>query len=690
MATTKISTGVLKDGSVTSAKLDTNISIVGDLTVDTNTLFVDSASNNVGIGTSSPSNTTHIYKNASLGSPTSPILAGAGLQIQDTNNSMYFDGNAIVSVGAGNFEIGAATTSMKLITNGAERMIITSAGNVGIGTDSPAYPLTINTGAGTFSVRPKGGSSVTIASSSSLAYFGDTHEFSNSAGTSESMRIDSSGNVGIGTSSIGTQGKLYIVANGVSEDVKIALSPTNSSGGPNPLAQMGATANGTYGSELYFTTRSTGGTVFERMRITSSGNVGIGTSSPSSAAGTSLAINGGASQARLALKNDATGDGSEDGLQLGVGTDGGAFIDQRENNYMILTTNAIERMRITSTGNVGIGTSTPSDKLEIAAPFGQFRLRDTDDSSFTQFSSSSNKFAIRQGSTTANHFFLDSIGNVGIGTSSPTANLHIKDSSSSSDIIIEDSTGNTKLYLQSQNGIGVLGTITNYPLRFDVNDTERMRIDSSGNVLINGTSKFNTYPSGFVTQSIASSSGDLCPILELVGNRNAGVGNQNGMIQFWNKTSTAVEVGRIASIQGSAVNSGDLQFITSSLGTGAERMRLEADGDLHVDGDVIAYSTTISDQRLKEDVQTIDNALDKVCNLRGVSYTWNNGSRKGQKDLGLIAQEVEQVLPELVREKEMPMIDGGIYKTVDYEKIVGVLIEAVKELKAEVESLKSK
>ena len=125
-------------------------------------------------------------------------------------------------------------------------------------------------------------------------------------------------------------------------------------------------------------------------------------------------------------------------------------------------------------------------------------------------------------------------------------------------------------------------------------------------------------------------------------------------------------------------NTGKILFY--SLGT--ERMRLEADGDLHVDGDVIAYSTTISDQRLKDDVQTIDNALDKVSNLRGVSYTWNNGNRKGQKDLGLIAQEVEQVLPELVREKEMPMIDGGTYKTVDYEKIVGVLIESVKELSA--------
>ena len=119
-------------------------------------------------------------------------------------------------------------------------------------------------------------------------------------------------------------------------------------------------------------------------------------------------------------------------------------------------------------------------------------------------------------------------------------------------------------------------------------------------------------------------------------------------------------------------------------------MRLENDGDLHVEGDVIAYSSTISDERLKDNVLTIDGALDKVCKLRGVEYTWNKGSRKDTRDLGVIAQEVEQVIPEIVREKKMPLIDDSeeTYKTVDYEKLTAVLIEAVKELKAEVADLK--
>ena len=80
-------------------------------------------------------------------------------------------------------------------------------------------------------------------------------------------------------------------------------------------------------------------------------------------------------------------------------------------------------------------------------------------------------------------------------------------------------------------------------------------------------------------------------------------------------------------------NTHDYTFYDASVGirwytAGAEEMRLENDGDLHVDGDVIAYSTTVSDKRLKDDVETIENACEKACNLRGVEYTWNTGSRR--------------------------------------------------------------
>ena len=84
-----------------------------------------------------------------------------------------------------------------------------------------------------------------------------------------------------------------------------------------------------------------------------------------------------------------------------------------------------------------------------------------------------------------------------------------------------------------------------------------------------------------------------------------------------------------------------------------------------------------SDAALKEDIQTIENPLEKVQALRGVSYKWKN---TGKKDIGLVADEVEEVLPELVVENE--------HKQMDYGHMIGLLVEAIKEQQKEIEELK--
>ena len=104
-------------------------------------------------------------------------------------------------------------------------------------------------------------------------------------------------------------------------------------------------------------------------------------------------------------------------------------------------------------------------------------------------------------------------------------------------------------------------------------------------------------------------------------------------------------------------------------------------GDFNVDGEIIATGdvTAYSDRALKRNIQTIENALDKVIAMRGVTY------QKDEKDgLGVIAQEVEEVLPEVVRK------DGYGMRSVAYGNIVGVLIEAIKEQQKQIEELKSK
>jgi hypothetical protein len=113
---------------------------------------------------------------------------------------------------------------------------------------------------------------------------------------------------------------------------------------------------------------------------------------------------------------------------------------------------------------------------------------------------------------------------------------------------------------------------------------------------------------------------------------------------------------------------------------GQNDMRLESDGDLHVDGDVIAFSSTIaSDIALKENITTLPNALETINRLRGVSFDWKREDRGSS--IGVIAQEVEKVFPELIDEHAL----NGM-KTVNYSALIGVLIEAVKELSDKVEA----
>jgi hypothetical protein len=104
---------------------------------------------------------------------------------------------------------------------------------------------------------------------------------------------------------------------------------------------------------------------------------------------------------------------------------------------------------------------------------------------------------------------------------------------------------------------------------------------------------------------------------------------------------------------------------------------MDFNGNLTMAGNVTAYS----DERLKTNIHTIENALEKVMKLRGVSYERID---TGEKNIGVIAQEIKEVLPEVVMERE----GEDQFMSVSYGNIVGVLIEAIKELKAEIEELK--
>jgi len=139
------------------------------------------------------------------------------------------------------------------------------------------------------------------------------------------------------------------------------------------------------------------------------------------------------------------------------------------------------------------------------------------------------------------------------------------------------------------------------------------------------------------------------------------------------------EIGRITNsssdlVINSAVSDKDMIFKGNDGGSTITALTLDmsAAGAATFNNDVTAFS----DERLKDNIETIEDALTKVKNMRGVTFT-----RDGRQGTGVIAQEIQKVMPEVVHDK-------GEYMSVAYGNLVGVLIEAVKELKAEIEELK--
>jgi len=151
-------------------------------------------------------------------------------------------------------------------------------------------------------------------------------------------------------------------------------------------------------------------------------------------------------------------------------------------------------------------------------------------------------------------------------------------------------------------------------------------------------------------------------------------------VSFDGSANIALDNKTIANGSGYTTNTGDITGVTAGNGltgggaSGSVTVSMSGSytGSFTATGNLTAYS----DERLKSNVETIPNALEKVNALRGVSF-----DKDGERGLGVIAQEVEKVLPELV-------LDGEEYKSVAYGNMVGVLIEAIKELTKEVEDLK--
>jgi hypothetical protein len=238
-------------------------------------------------------------------------------------------------------------------------------------------------------------------------------------------------------------------------------------------------------------------------------------------------------------------------------------------------------------------------------------------------------------------------GNVGIGTSSPTAKLNIVG-------------GGVRIF----DGFG--------------NSTARPALNTSsiGNYEIRGVGA-----GGGSSQADGADDGFL--------RLSAGGGNASNV-------QASIDLSGYSSV--SDMNSNILMRTA-----GTERLRIDNAGNvgigtaapttkLYVNGDITANSVAgTSDIRFKTNVHTITNALDKVKALRGVYFNWNQQAFPekdfgSQDELGFIAQEVEKVIPEIVTKDKTK----DEYRSVKYDKLVALLVEAIKEQQKQIDSLSSK
>ena len=544
--------------------------------------------------------------------------------------------------------------------------------NVGIGNTSPGYPLVIGgTAAAAIEIRDGGDIIVrNVGNSGNAMLYCDTAGQLNVTSDLKADRnLLAANSIGVGTNSPGYPIDVYRNTTGNYGAIRL-WSGSSSDTAPRVIIKNDIPSyekefqiiNGAYAKNLSIYD-ATGSSYL--LSINQYGNMNLGTGSAITDTGYRwFSVIGSSSTVGGVVQTQTSG--GEVTAHI-FNNSAAGYIGTGTNHPLVFRTNAQEKMRITPAGNVGIGVDVPAQKLHVQGS-----------STYLNGGYSAARFDSGETGGTGGQIQLY---NSSSGATSPSKYLRV------------DGAGRFQIVNSAYNRV---------PLS----------IDDGGNMAI----------SGFFNSSVAS------PLNCITANLNDGAHDCTGVIATaassvynadffggWFNGTNYFRVGVDGHLESRGhqyVNGGSYRIQNASAGMwqyshdldidggiktysinmdsaatafafstednftyGTETFWVYASGDVTAAGNVTAYS----DIKLKTDVATIDNALDKVSKMRGVMYTRKDTGLRGT---GVIAQEIQEVLPEVVMEGET--------LSVAYGNIVGVLIEAIKELEARVKQLENK